>query len=76
MASQRDNKTNATILRDHVLQMRHVFEKFQTKHALALAKTAETPITSVSQKKGISMADQVQSKKEADLLDEISRLKK
>ena len=56
--------------------MRHVFEKFQTKHALALAKTAETPITSVSQKKGISMADQVQSKKEADLLDEISRLKK
>jgi len=75
MASQRDNTTNATILRDHVLEMRHVFDKFQTKHALALAKTAETPAANASRKKSITTEETVLGTNEANLLDEISRLK-
>ena len=75
MASLKDNTTNATILRDHVLNMRHVFEKFQTKHALALAKTAETPVTNATPLKSITTAESAPTKNEADLLEEISRLK-
>ena len=47
MESGRHNVTNATILRDHVFQIKHTFEKFQAKHALALAKqtSADTKIT-------------------------------
>ena len=42
MDSGRQNMTNGAILRDHVHKIKQTFEKFQTKHALALAKQKTT----------------------------------
>ena len=82
MASGRHNVTNATILRDHVYKIKQTFEKFQTKHSLALAKqdSAETKPTDNVCKNCISKAPQPDlpesDPKYEELQDEIQRLKK
>ena len=77
MASGRKkNHTNAAILREHVLKIKQTFDKFQTKHDLALAKqeTAATEKTDSLCKNCILKAT-TPDKQQQELQEEIERLK-